>query len=336
MMNKLIEDIKTDKTGKGYDYYKGVSPHLQQHNTELETLSRAYTDLFRSVKRMLFGILGSVLVFSAFSAPFPWLRRAQAIGLAAGAGAIAAIVLGATTLSGKEASLSGPAFQIPWQTSLGAVVGYAVVHYVPDIPWVRKTLFPKPSSWKPIAWLTLGGTLAGAVSAIILFFIVPENTEAPQLTQGAALAIPGAAVLVAGFLIFARASGAGCLVLAVSLLVAWVAAYEINLGSSRFALDMSMVVVLTFVFLAGGAVIEPRLRQPSVWLVALLATAATGVLHYMIFETDALETLILGPETDKNIFGVLLYATLNMCVGAAIGYGLALPRNLGPNRSRPS
>jgi hypothetical protein len=323
MMKKLIEDIKTDKTGKGYDYYVGVNPHLQQHKIELKALSDAHADLFRTVKRMVFGILGSVLVFVAFAAPFPWLLRFRTIGLAAGAGAIAALALGAGTFSGEKTSLSGAYYQIPWQASLGAVVGYALVHYVPDIPWVRKALFPEPLSWKPVVWMTLGGALAGAISATILFVTIPEGMEASNLSQGLALAIPGALVLIGGFLIFARAGWAECVVVAVSLLVAWVAAYALNLGSNPFALDMSMIVALTFVVPAGGAMVEPRLRQPSVWFVAFLAMIGTGVLHYMIWKTS----LILSSEIDKHVHDAVLYATLNICAGAAIGYGLALPRH---------
>jgi hypothetical protein len=338
----LESDIKDGP--KGYDNFQAVSPDLKQHYSELQTLSSAYIDLFRSIKRMLFGILGSVVVFCAFATPFPWLRRARTIGLAAAAGAAAALVLGTTTLSGSKTSLSGWAYQIPWQASLGAVVGYAVVHYVPDMPWVGRTLFPKPSSWKPIAWMMLGGALAGIVSAIVLFNMFPDTADAATAMRlrewdtatsmrGLALAVPGALVLIAGFLIFGRASWVAGLVLTVSLLVAWVAAYGIELGGKKFGLDMSKVVVVTFISLAGAAVVEPRLRQPGVWIVALLATIATGAFHYLLLETHVLETLFFGPEPDKNVFDALLYVTLNMCVGAAIGYGLGLGRDPNPPRS---
>jgi hypothetical protein len=67
--------------------------------------------------------------------------------------------------------------------------------------------------------------------------------------------------------------------------------------------------------------------------VAPLPTTATGAFHYLLLETHVFETLFFGPEPDKNVFDALLYVTLNMCVGAAIGYGLGLGRDPNPPRS---
>ena len=62
----------------GYDKFREIttlsSDHfLSDHFHELRALQDAYEKLFKAVKRMLFGISASVLVFACFAAPFPWL-----------------------------------------------------------------------------------------------------------------------------------------------------------------------------------------------------------------------------------------------------------------------
>ena len=63
--------------------------------------------------------------------------------------------------------LSAWTYQIPWQISLAAVVGYAVVYYVPDKPLFERSLFPAPYSRKPLALLTLSGTLSRRYPGIL-------------------------------------------------------------------------------------------------------------------------------------------------------------------------
>jgi hypothetical protein len=314
----LETELKRTLGAKNFGQF---TSQLVPHFNEVGLLWKAYMNLFLAVKRMLFGIVGSVLVFSCFAAPFPWLLRGQTLALSAGAGALASAVLGAVTLLTEpnthlwglipwEDSLSGWAYQIPWQTSLAAVVGYALVNYVPDKPSLERSLFPAPPSWKPIAMLTLGGALVGGLAS----GLIAMNPEMSQFNQRLGVALPSGLFMIAGFAVFARASLQEGLNFAIFVFVAWVAGYAIGLGTSVLAHYLSIGVFLTFVTLAGAALVSAQFRQPGVWLVALLATAVTSVVFYFIDKS----------ELDGNSKDVLLFAGLNLCASAAIGYGLSL------------
>ena len=285
------------------------------------------------VSLVSFALLGALIAKRRPGNRFGWLL--SAIAFIHACGYLLASV-GGYLMYRDATPLPGAAFVV-W-----IFVWTSTLHYGPSLTFIF-LLFPDgrlPSPrWRPVAWLTLGSTIAGAIGIAMLPGRLPVyDFDNPYAVDGP---LPFALASIS-FLV-----GVGCVIACVASLF-W--RYRSAGGSERqqlkwFLYGGAVAAVAALFIVANGLAIAPAAQLVSTVTIVMTAAAAVAIFRYHLFDIDLLinRTLVYGLTTGGlalAFFGlvVVLQTLLRPVTGgseiAVAGSTLGSLALVGPFRRR--